>query len=82
MGRNMYRSMCVEMMAGLGRCAGGERGDLGDECSVDGEDGETFSNIFLKILMNGSVTTEALNRQPSLKWLTLSFGGGSYLGVP
>ncbi len=53
------RRMCIEIVPGLGKCAGG--GGLenwGDEFSVNGEDGETSSNLFLKMLMNRAVTTE------------------------
>ncbi len=34
-------------------------GNWGDKVSVNGEDVHTFSNLFLKILKKGAVTTEA-----------------------
>ncbi len=47
----------------------------------------TFSNIFLKTLTEGAVTTKAGGlfqyfTTPHRNRLTISFGGGSYLGVP
>ncbi len=41
------------------RCDGERSKERGDECSVNGGDGERLiSNIFLKILTEGAVTTE------------------------
>ncbi len=51
--------MCIEIVPGLEKRAGGGGENWGDECSVNGEDGETSSNLFLKMLMNRAVTTEA-----------------------
>ncbi len=47
---------------------------------------QTFSNLFLKTLTEGAVTTEAGAYSsislPTPKIATFSFGGGSHLGVP
>ncbi len=43
-----------------------------------------FLQLSLKMLTGGTVTPESYSSitQPSSKMLTLSFGGGSHLGVP
>ncbi len=72
-----------------------ERGEVGErgwgECSVNGEDGERLpsklsSAVSFKTLTEGAVTTKdgslsqyfiTLTKKP-----TLSFSGGSHLGIP
>ncbi len=60
-------------------------GEWGNECSVNGGGGERLLSkfsptFFLKTLTEGSVTTEAGSLFQH--FTTLSFGGGSHLGVP
>ncbi len=67
----------------MGRGEGLE--DWGDEYSINGRHGgkisvQTFSSPSLKILAEGMVTTEAGSLFQS--FTALSFGRGSYLGVP
>ncbi len=69
------------MITVTGWWAGGKGvGVSGQSMGEMGRSDQTFSNRFLKTLTEGAVTTEAGSLFQY--FTTLSFGGGSHLGVP